>query len=259
MIFFARKTIAQSGFTLIEIVISTALMSMVLGAAYVCLNAAFSTRRMVEQRAEVLQNARVALDRISADLRSACPLSKDIPFLGMRRDMGGVPADNLDFGTHNYRPRKAHEGDFCETSYFLHKDEETGLYAIWRRRDPTPDEDPTSGGRQEEIAAGVMGLRFDYYDGLDWYEEWGDATGKKQFSNRDHPNMVGMPEAVRITILMDSEYSNGRAKTAGVTNGPPLALQTVARLNLAATAQQTSGSSDSSAQMPAAPQPGGPQ
>jgi prepilin-type N-terminal cleavage/methylation domain-containing protein len=66
----------NQGFTLIEIVITTALMSVVLTSAYICLNAGITSRKAVEDRTEVLQSARVALSRISADLRAACPLSR---------------------------------------------------------------------------------------------------------------------------------------------------------------------------------------
>lgn len=248
------------GFTLIEIVISTALMSIVLASAYICLNAGITSQKMIEQRADVLQNGRIVLDRISADLRCASPLSKRITFLGMHRELENIPADNIDFGTHNYTPKKQNESDFCESSYYLKKQEEGGGYAIWRRRDPTPDDDPLTGGAQEEIAVGVLGLRFEYYDGFDWYDEWGDSTGKRQFSNREQPNLYGMPEAVRITVLMDSEFS--ARKKVGATNGPPLKLQTVARLNLAPKSQKSSSEgtdSDGSAQPAPEAQPGVPQ
>src|SRR5437016_3900826 len=71
------------GFTLIEIVISSALMALILVSGYACLNAAVSSRKTIEPRLEVFQNARVAMAIMSADLRAACPLSKDYDFLGM--------------------------------------------------------------------------------------------------------------------------------------------------------------------------------
>ena len=73
------------GFTLIELVISAALMTLILTAAYLCLSAALSGQKLVEPRAEVFQNARVAMALISADLRSACPLSKQFEFLEIGR------------------------------------------------------------------------------------------------------------------------------------------------------------------------------
>src|ERR1051326_3839912 len=66
-----------SAFTLIELVISVTLMALILGASYACMSAAIAGKKIIEPRADVIQNARVAMSMISADLRSACPLSKD--------------------------------------------------------------------------------------------------------------------------------------------------------------------------------------
>ena len=135
-----------AGFTLIELSISAALMAMILVSAYMCLSAGVSSQRLVESRAGVLQSARIAMGLMSADLRCACPLSKDIAFLGMQRTVGEVQADNLDFATHNFTPRRAREADWCEVSYFLDKDRASGQFSLWRRRDATPDDEPLSEG-----------------------------------------------------------------------------------------------------------------
>ena len=71
-----RRRRAPAGFTLIEMVISAALMSVVLGAAYACLRAGLETRRVVEPRGDVFQAGRVAMTLLSADLRAACPLHR---------------------------------------------------------------------------------------------------------------------------------------------------------------------------------------
>ena len=117
---------ARGAFTLIEVVISSALMALIITSAYLCLNAAVSSQKMIEPRATIFQNARVAMALMTADLRCACPLSPDSPFLGMQRMLGTVQADNLDFATHNYTPRRPREGDYCQVSYFLDKDRESG-------------------------------------------------------------------------------------------------------------------------------------
>jgi prepilin-type N-terminal cleavage/methylation domain-containing protein len=238
------------GFTLIEVVISAALMALILTSAYMCLRAALAGQKLVEPRADILQNARVAAALLTADLRSACPLSTNYQFLGTRRKLGEVDADNLDFATHNYTPRRAREGDFCEVSYFVDMDQETGQFGLWRRRNPTMALDPLSGGSREEIAQGLLGVRFEYYDGTDWYDDWGDEKGgeKAATSNREHPNLEGMPKAVRITLLFDSNPKSKPVPGAATRAiEPPLVFQTVAQLNLADAAQRTASSGSSSA------------
>jgi type II secretory pathway component PulJ len=228
------------GFTLIELVISAGLMSLVLVSAYLCLHAAVSSQKLIQPRLEVLQSARVALGLITADLRSACPLSQDYEFLGTHRMSGDIESDSLDFATHNYTPHGNGEGDFCAVSVFLDKNPRSGQLSLWRRRNPHITQDPLSGGRREELAKGVAGLRFEYSDGIDWYEGWGDTDlrGKQQFSSRARANLSGLPEAVRITLWLNS---NPRARPAeqqaSTTNEPPLVFQTVARLNLADSGQ----------------------
>ena len=251
-----------SGFTLIELIISAALMTMILVSAYFCLSAAYSSQKLIEPRVEVIQNARVAMAIMSADLRGACPLSTNYSFLGMHRMLGEMESDNLDFATHNYTPNRPHEGDFCEVSFFVDKDPVSGTGTLWRRRNPTLAFDPLSGGQREEIARGVLGLRFEYYDGFDWYDDWGDTegNGKQLTSSRDQPNLFGMPDAVRITLLFDPN-PRSRAPPSSVkapapeaaafptapgssekdAAEPPLVFQTVARLNLAHSSERGVG------------------
>src|SRR3954470_13611636 len=118
----------RDGFTLIELIISSALMAVVLGSAYACLSAGISGKRLIEARADGVQSARVALSTMAADIRCAIPLPGKVEFLGMRRTMGEIDADNLDFSTRNYNPRKAREPDYCEISYFLARDPQTDSF-----------------------------------------------------------------------------------------------------------------------------------
>jgi type II secretory pathway component PulJ len=263
----------QAAFTLVELIISAGVMSLILAAAYACFSSGVASQKLVESRAEVVQTARVAMALMTADLRSACPLSPDVPFLGMNRMLGEVEADNLDFATHHYTPRRAGEGDFCETSYFLDRDPASAQYSLWRRRNPAISPDPLSGGKREEIARGVRGLRFEYFDGFDWYDEWGDVEGrgKAQLSGRLQPNRAGMPEAVRVTLWLDANPRPLRSSVppalpSEATSGAeaPLVFQTVARLNLAGLSlpgvsegSAGEGASGSSAQPMTTPSEGG--
>jgi hypothetical protein len=261
---------SRGAFTLIEVVISAALMSLIVVSAYLCLNAAVSSQKMIEPRATVFQNARVAMALMAADLRCACPLSKDSAFLGMHRMIGKMEADNLDFATHNYTPRRPREGDYCQVSLYLDKDPESGQFALYRRRNPALALDPLSGGNREEIAQGLLGLRFDYYDGYDWYESWGEVDRRSQAQNsrRERYNLAGMPQAVRITLWFDSNPKTKPAASPGIAEAnlstgepgtaPPFVFQTVARLNLATASENAAeSSSDTGGQNPPQGAPGG--
>lgn len=227
----------RGGFTLIELLISAALMAIVIGSAYACLSAGVSSKRLIEARTDGAQSARVALAMIAADVRAAIPLPGKVEFLGMRRTVAEADADNLDFSTRNYNPRRLREPDYCEISYFLARDPDSDSFILTRRRDATPDPEPLEGGAQEEIARGVHGLRFEYYDGYDWFDEWGDPEGKTKGMMNPPSNSYGLPEAVRITIVFDPETRTApRANAAPQTRDDaktPMTFQTIARLDLA--------------------------
>ena len=101
--------------------------------------------------------------------------------------------------------------------------------------------DALAGGSQEELAQAVVGLRFEYFDGLDWYDSWGNVDTKKkgQTSAREQTNLTGLPEAVRITLLMDSNPKKKKpeTETSEAKPEPPFVFETVVRLNLAGVTQ----------------------
>lgn len=254
------KRQAVSGFTLIELMISGALMAIVLAAGLLCLNAGLSSERVINERSEAVQTARVALSLIASDLRGAVRLSKEYEFVGMRREIEGIVADNLDFGTRIHQSKNATDGGFCEVSYFVERDAASETFTLFRRRDTTPDLEPLAGGTREEIVRNVRLFRVEYYDGWDWYEEWGDPLGKGKTSTSPAPNLSGLPEAVRITLSVRSS-SQKADESSDDKEQEALTFQTSARLNMAAffTGSSSSGSStNSAAQNSSAPQPGGP-
>jgi prepilin-type N-terminal cleavage/methylation domain-containing protein len=230
-----RPTLCSAGFTLIEVMIATSLMALILVSAYACLSAGYATQKMVEPRAEVLQNARVALALMTADLRAACTLSPDAEFIGATRTLGDAEADNLDFATHNHTPRRPGEGDYCQESFYVDQDADTGRLSLWRRRNPVIALNPQAGGSREKIADGLRGLKLEYFDGLDWYATWGEVkeSGRSKTSAGAGGNLSGLPNAVRITLYMDSSPRRAPAAEAEKP-APPLVFQTVACLNLAA-------------------------
>jgi type II secretion system protein J len=237
-----RSEPGAAGFTLIELLVGIAVMAGVLAGAYLCLDAGLGSQKLIESRRDVAQSARVALALLAADLRAACPLSADFELLGMDRELGGIEADNIDFATHNWRPRAPGEGDFCEVSWFVDTHPESGGLALYRRRDPSPDDQPLDGGSREEIVSGVRGFRLEYFDGFGWYDTWGSEARGSAAAERALTafNLFGLPEAVRITLSL-APPGAGAAEREGMTE-PPLAFQTVVRLELQGRASRLSAS-----------------
>jgi len=225
------QTRARSGFTLVEMIISAGLMSIILTSAYFCLHAGMTSQKLIEQRGDAIQSARVALNLIASDLRAAIPLDPNLEFMGMRRTEESTDADIINFATRNYTPRRAMEPDYCEASYYLIRDPRLPGFVLMRRRDPTPDPEPLEGGFKDEIARGIVGLRFEYYDGIEWFDDWGDPEGKYKGMTYPPSNSYGLPEAVRITISLDPETRRGPKRADDETKAP-MTFQTIARLEL---------------------------
>ncbi len=246
-----------SAFTLIELIISTALAAVVLAGAYACLNAGISSQRVVEPRTELLQTARVVLALISADLRCATPLPKGPAFLGTRKLLGEASADVVDFATRNNTPKQPGEGDFCEMSLFVERNPQNGRLALFRRRNPRIAFDPLSGGAREELANDIAGLQLEYYDGLKWYDSWGDpqAGSLKSEVSTPKPNGSGLPNAVRITLAFDPVPGASRPESeAPVETAAPLNFQTIVMINV----PQSSVSAGSASATPSQPANGDP-
>jgi hypothetical protein len=171
---------------------------------------------------------------MTTDLREPCQLDKNFAFLGMHRALGLADADNIDFATHHFTPKREHEADYCEISYFAQKNPATGKLTLWRRRNPTLSLNPLSGGHREELVAGLEGVRLEYTDGLDWYTDWGQTNNEKQAGllAEAATNLKGMPEAVRITLSFADTTPLQTNSETGTPPGQPLVFQTVVRLEL---------------------------
>ena len=221
---------ASSGFTLVELLVSLTASVGIIAGAYMCLQGGLESRKLIEARMDLAQKARVALALLTADLAQACPLHKGplgdgSEFIGMRREIGDMEADNLDFATRNWRPRGPGEADSCEVSWFVDRNSRTGAMGLWRRRDPTPDDEPLAGGSREEIVEGIAGVRFEYFDGYSWYESWGDdsqaAAGRASEALSAY-NLGGLPDAVRITIAFDESPAHVVLGTVPAGSAPDI-------------------------------------
>ena len=202
---------------------------------------------MVEPRAEIFQNARVAMALLTADLRAACPLPGDSAFLGMtadgRRSRGGQPGfcDAQLHAAPRARRRflrgkllpRARPGNRPVQSMAPAQSDARARSVVRRQQ---------GRNRARTFSACVLNI----FDGTDWYDNWGEVEGKAKAENsqREQNNLSGLPEAVRITLLLDS---NPKSKTDPQTGEaqpePPLVFQTVVRLNLADAAQDDTGNS----------------
>ncbi len=234
------------GFTLIELMIATALSTLILGAAYAAFQAVMSLQSGVESRSDLLQRGRVVCDLIARDLRHTAPAPEDAPFVGRVFETEGYSATQVHFTSHHWTPVLPGERDLCEVSYFVRKDPVTQEIALFRRRDPSPDEDPQSGGLIERLTTQVVAFQLDYFDGSTWSSEWGEeeledallTSETEETEEQSTPALsfgnAGIPEAVMIRLALgERPEPDGRETRPNKLRAEPVIVSCVVRLPLA--------------------------
>ncbi len=180
----------SNGFTLVELLLASALGAMVLTAAFTSMSVMLKGYRKHKDRAEIYEPARLALARMSREISSAflSPHGNSTHFVGIPQSIEGVSMDQLSFLATVNDPLRSEEGqsDVCEVHYMIDIDPETPERWLQVRYDPTLDEDPMSGGNSHLLGPRVVAMQFLYFDGNFWLSEW-DSEEE-------------IPMAVRITI-----------------------------------------------------------
>jgi general secretion pathway protein J len=184
-----------AGFTLLEVVISVGILAVILTIVYNTFNSSMKAFTAMENEGDAYAQARIVLARMEEEIASI--YISDISdeknktgLLGEDRDEYDLPADSLHFTSlsHIRWTKDSRESELCEIGYYLEKDEETGF--LFRREDWNVDGTLEEGGRPLELAEGVDGLNFKYYDGNEWVDEW-DSRIKK-----------GLPKAIEVELIM---------------------------------------------------------
>lgn len=199
---------ATRGLTLLEVLIASAILSLVASMIWVAFDQTARMRTKLSERQEHDHLARVAITRITRDLRSAF-LSLHVnqeqraaavitAFKG-RSSNGGSRLDLTTF-THRRLRRGTHEGDACEVGYQLldHRGDDgvRGMDLV-RRESPRIDNDPERGGVIDVLIPGVKSFELSYYDDQtdQWTETWDSTQATGQVGR--------LPPRVRVTITLE--------------------------------------------------------
>lgn len=188
-------TPGYSGFTLLEVLVAGAIFSLVMAALYGVFSQTLLSKSLAEERAAQARTARVALLRIGEDLQSALPpTNKEIHFLGETHPTQEFPEDTLSFVTltraavTTYIP----EGDLSEVAYVVEPDPSdiTQKQLIRRVRFTLSPQDAAA-DEAAPLLLHVHGLRFRFFDGREWQEEW-----------RQESILKRLPQAVETTVYV---------------------------------------------------------
>lgn len=191
---------------MLELLVSSAILAMMSVMIFTAFEHTGRVRERLGHRQERDHVARVALAKISRDLRSAF-LSAHVntlqtqraaltAFVGRDQSHG----DRLDLTTFTHRRlmRHAHEGDACEVGYRVEERRDSGqIYDLVRRESPRIDDEPQRGGIVDVLVTDVADFQLRYFDPTtrQWKDSWDttQATGE-----------VGrLPPRVRITLTLN--------------------------------------------------------
>ena len=191
-----RRLMAGScGFTLLEVLVASAILSLVLAALYGVFSQTLAGKQLAEERAAQARTVRIVLLRIGEDLQSTPhPASSKMRFLGETRLTRELPEDALSFVTLTRTAHSSHvpEGDLSEITYMLEPDPtDVTRKQLIRRVHSTLSPQSTVGDEAMPLLLDVRGLHFRFFDGQGWQEEWRQEQLQRQ-----------LPRAVEATVYV---------------------------------------------------------
>ncbi len=213
----AAHRAAQSGMTLIEILIAIAVMGLMMMMAWSTINSAGNVRTDFEAIEERNNEVRVAMTRVVHDLESAYLSVNENTSLDNRRTMMKGKEDEVTFSTFSHQPMWADANESDQTVVVLSVDtdrRDKGARSLFRRelRRPSNERVESEPAEVDVLLRGVESFELEYWDwkDKDWQPSWDTS---KADTEKDR-----LPTRIRITI----EYKNPR--------GDKLKLSTQARL-----------------------------
>lgn len=193
----------DEGFTLIEVLLAIFIGSIVLTVLYASFFQINRAKDRIEEELELYHEARIIMSKITKDLATAFPrglVNSQSTGITTPFFYGVEEGDNskLSFTSLSRTPTQdARESDQTEISYFLAPIEDSDLFALVRRDNPTFE--PDTGGTQYAISERISGFSLTY---LPKIPENGEAQGYSSEWNSNET--LTLPAAVNVNIVLKS-------------------------------------------------------
>ncbi len=208
----------SSGFTLLEVLVATAVTAMILSIVYSSFGRTIESKEYVELGNEAYHRARWALDKIGSDL--ACAYvhrsnNSNSLFYAASHDISGMPMDELHFTSFAHvsmNPLIA-ESDQCEIGYKVAWISELERFQLWRREDPTVDANNMQGGDEYMLVDDLVAFNVRFWDGFSWADNWDSrpydtltgedgASEETEFQQTDEM-LKASPAAVEVSVAVN--------------------------------------------------------
>jgi type II secretion system protein J len=199
----------KSGFTLFEVLMALAILAIVFSLLYMTFHQSMAVMAYTEDRAEVIQQGRLILERMAAELKGSFIPAQEgrskafrYGLVGQSKKEGDDFRDRLDFTTLAFAQWNPSESkrDIGELSYFLdHKPGDRGL-TLFRRQDDGIDGDLLRGGRSLAVCDRVRSLSFLFFDR--------QGGKQKEWNSLEGAHRNELPS--RIEVLFKLEDARGQ-------------------------------------------------
>ena len=190
-----QKKYKHNGFTLLELLLATAVGTLVIVVALVSLRQVSRSRAEAQYYSDISAHGRYALNRIRDDLAN---FYRSLNPEEMR--LTGAEGGSEDEATDRLRAQVVQEGwihgkpsdrrsDIYEVEYGLCEDAVQGGTFLARRCGAIEDAAlGNEGGTLTRVADFITSIRFEYFDGTDWQRNWEQRQG--------------IPTLVRVSLVL---------------------------------------------------------
>jgi len=192
----------NDGFTLIEMLVATAVSSVILVMVYTAYASIIRSVNQGKIASQYYEELNLILRRIDSDLLNTYwnETAKNISFIS---EIEGN-SSRLNFVTGEYKSNRMilsvkdnfPSSDIHEVGYYLKRDNKTGKNNLVRRSEIHYDSSPLDGGIEEVIFRNVESIRFDFKYRSDWIDTW-DTREKKR-----------LPSGIKTTLVVIDPYNN---------------------------------------------------
>ena len=212
------RAMARRGLTLMEVMVSLALLSGIGAVVYTALGTSFIARDALAAEDEIHRAGRAAISRITRELQLAF-LTDNHTAINTYRTVfiseNADPMDRLWFSSlsHHRVYRNARECDQTEITIWGESDPtERGDYVLLHREAPRVDHEPAKDGTVLPLAYGVkrFDVKFLDTDSGEWVEEWNSVEGGVPGSfggntatGAGAANSTTLPRAARVILVLE--------------------------------------------------------
>ncbi|MFC1623708.1 type II secretion system protein GspJ [Candidatus Omnitrophota bacterium] len=178
-------------FTLIEILIALAILTMIVMSTFAIFKSSSSAWQKGETRSERYHNARIAMGKMGMEISQAVINESEVcKFIGERNEVKFV----------SFVSTASSVFELVEIEYWLDKDERL----LMRNEDIDPDYDFLTQDYSDILAENISKLEFSYYDGLIWSYTWdSDLAGESAEPQESQGGIL--PKAVKIKLEVEDK------------------------------------------------------